>query len=112
MPLTETEAQELIAEIKRYFENPMINCSVGYDVEKIINRFANRPPYSLTTDDGMKKITVQPHTGIMQNGITLISIVALQECIGADDGVIGLTKDELSKHIDNCQSMLEYLNND
>ena len=108
--MTKTEAQELIAEINKFYIIHYGECDSKMfmpDLEKIINRFANKPPYTVKTDDGLKQIRVAPHR--VKEGIIQIVIEEIKHSHLADDGVIGLTKDELSKHIDNCQSMLGYL---
>ena len=107
MPLTETEAQELIAEIKRYFENPMINCSVRDDVEKIINRFANRPPYGVYIPED--KEPADEHIVLLEfKGFT--RLIATSKFHGETS--IDLNPYYLKQLRDNCNSMLEYLNND
>ena len=99
--MTKTEAQELIAEIKRYFENPMINCSVGYDVEKIINRFANRPPFITEIDGGYVTFAIGEYGNHC--------------CIATEwsdhSGRISraITAPQIKELINNASKMLEYL---
>lgn len=104
MPLTETEVKELIAEIKRYFENPMINCSVRDDVEKIINRFANRPPFITEIDGGYVTFAIgeygnhcciatewSDHSGRISRAITAPQI---KELINNASKMLGHLQDE------------------
>ena len=113
--MTEAEAQELIAEIKEKTFGVMPENYTGLDfkdVEKIITRFANKPPYVLVTDDNQMYLDMRAHPSQAHKDKTLIRIQRVNKDIDLVDCGIGLTISELKQLRDNCNKMLERLEND
>lgn len=106
--MTSEEAQELIAEIKNKF------ASVDYDeiksiaapfaiaAEKIINRFANKPPeegYTLYNNCSQE---------INIHYVDRDTVIVLR-ANGRYQGEFVMSCDLLKQHIGHCNKMLEYL---
>ena len=112
MPLTETEAQELIAEIKNNRWEQRCNDGSVFSgaiiavekLEKIINRFANRPPFITEIDGGYVTFAIgeygnhcciatewSDHSGRISRAITAPQI---KELISNANKMLGYLQDE------------------
>lgn len=121
--MTEAEAQELIAEIKKEKElfcpnSDYVQCISEHYIkhlEKIINRFANKPPYYMSlsqsayvNDNPDSELLLSKHMFFEKNATLSLA------CPGEKGYQLGLAVrlniEELKQLIDNCNKMLEYLN--
>ena len=99
--MTKTEAQELIAEIKTAAQK---ECFSGGDltyaqvVEKIINRFANKPPYEFEGLYGKTKL----YRHNLEDEFHL-------SCSDKYVVTMSFNKEQLKQLRDNINSMLEWL---
>lgn len=93
--MTSEEAQKLLSEIKRQNENnwQLIDWKC---LEKIINRFANKPPYKSSCANG--------HISLNANYNKTAAIIFSCWDKGSDFSI-----NELKQLRDNCDKMLEHL---
>lgn len=113
--MTSEEAQELIAEINKlttkdkiYDNNQVIDSFIlSSQVEKIITRFANKPPYLVCLNSQATcYIEIKPH----EQYIDTYYFHHLNEDKELDYS-LWVTKHELKQLCDNINKMLEWLEN-
>lgn len=111
MPLSNEDAQGLIAEIKKYMENTSNMALTAVTLEKIVNRFANRLPKEglvFNVNEANDNVFIRPEN----DGFVAFYIYPTWINPENDGWLFSCNAPQLKQLRDNCTKMLEYLNDE